>query len=94
MTKNAFVDYQRVRVALHETDSTVAGYEGAVLGMVQDEQGQWTYGVFFEHLGQMVILPEASLEATGEFGRRQDFYDDTKTIRVVVDPKTGEGRLK
>ena len=37
-------------------------------------------------------LREGDLVATGRFMRREDFYDGT-SVRVRVDPETGEGDL-
>lgn len=92
MTDPAYGFYQQVRVSPAYPDPQLAGQAGAILGMAQAPEG-WTYGVFFDHLGQVVILEEALLDATGRQFAGADFYDDRTWLRVEVDPLSGEGRL-
>ena len=68
------------------------GKEGPVLGKAECDDGRWTYSVSLVELGENFSLDEDELESTGKFVKREDIYDGT-SIRVSVDPKTGEGKL-
>lgn len=61
--------------------------------MAEGDGGIWTYGVFFDHLEQVIVVQEAYLTATGLQFARENFYDDAESIQVEVNP-SGEGRLK
>lgn len=68
------------------------GSKGVVLGMVQDN-GDWFYSVALEKDDNFCWdFCEQDLRSTGEFMNRSDFYSG-ESIRVVVNPKTGEGRI-
>lgn len=84
MTRFAF--YQEVRVARPVAEnSDYAGLVGAILG-IGDAPGQPpVYGVAFDGHEQIGSFEESELEPTGRQFRREDFYDDTKSIRVRVD---------
>ena len=73
-------------------DCDVCGLTGAVLGMAEDHDGTWGYAVHIYDKGFVYSLPEDALEATGRKDRRENFYTG-ESIRVVVDPKTGEGKI-
>jgi hypothetical protein len=69
------------------------GHEGAVLGRAQNENGKWGYAVALYSDDKLVWdFQEDELEPTGRKDRRESFYDGT-TIRVQVDPDTGEGTI-
>jgi hypothetical protein len=68
------------------------GYEGAILGMSQNDLGKWGYAVFLYEENTVWDFQEDELEPTGRKDRRESFYDGT-TIRVQVDPDTGEGTI-
>jgi hypothetical protein len=94
MSDPKFEFYEVVRVISCAKDVPVRllGAEGAILGRTQGDQGdiEWSYAVTFEGEINTWIFMEAELEPTGRFKRREDFYDGS-SIRVIVDPATGEG---
>jgi Immunity protein 31 len=84
--------YEVVRISKQVKHQHLVGLEGAVLGMSQNEQGQWGYAVTLYETGQCWDLSEEDLEPTGRMDKRETFYDGTSII-VTVDPQTGEGRI-
>ena len=68
------------------------GKEGPVLGKAECDDGQWTYSVYLEDLGGTFSLYEDELASAGKFVKREDIYDGS-SVRVAVDPETGEGKL-
>jgi hypothetical protein len=68
------------------------GLEGAVLGIAQDEPGGRGYAVHLYELEEVHYFSEEELESTGKQDKRENFYGGT-TVRVIVDPETGEGRI-
>ncbi len=66
------------------------GLHGVIIGKSIDEMGKWFYAVDILKIKDGWDLPEEFLESTGAFSSREDIYDGT-TVRVKVDPKTGEG---
>lgn len=88
-----FAFYQEVRIIRPSPENKpYAGRAGVVVGL-GDEPGQPVlYGVLLEGEEQLVSCEEAELEATGRQFRREDFYDDSKSLRVRVD-EDGRGRL-
>ena len=88
-----FQFYEVVRVVSNkERLLEVAGLSGAVLGMSENEFGEWGYAVHIFDKKEVWDVMETDLLTTGEFKKRDDFYDGTST-RVIVDPETGEGSL-
>ena len=90
---NKFQFYEVVKVvSVNPKLSEIAGKFGAILGMAQNDDGTWGYSVhvFNEEDGWDVM--ESDLEATGKIMRREDFYDGS-SIRIRVDPETGEGSI-
>jgi hypothetical protein len=88
-----FAFYQEVRLirpAPH--NRALAGRTGVILGIGDAPGLPASYGISFEGEEQMVCCEERELEATGRQFRREDFYDDTKTVRVRVD-RDGRGHL-
>lgn len=84
MTRFAF--YQEVRVARPVAEnSDYAGLIGAVIGIGDAPGEPPLYGVAFEGHEQIGSFEEHELDATGRQFRREDFYDDSKVIRVRVD---------
>jgi hypothetical protein len=92
MMASKYQFYEIVRVSEQCVREQVAGLEGVILGMAQDEQGRWSYAVHLYELGESWHLFEDELEPTGRMSSREEFYDGTH-ITVVVDPETGEGRI-
>ena len=69
----------------------LCGKAGPVLGKAECDDGSWTYAVYLEDLGESFSLSEDDLSGTGRFVRREDIYDGS-SIRVPVNPKTGDGK--
>ena len=68
------------------------GKEGPVVGKAECDDGRWTYSVSLAELGENFSLYEDELSSTGKFVKREDIYDGF-SIKVSVDPRTGEGKL-
>ena len=94
MTANSRFEFYEV-VVVDSTDpqkGSIHGERGVILGMAQNEYGGRGYAV---HVFSQCVswhVMEGELKSTGEFMKREDFYDGS-SIRVEVDPKTGEGRI-
>jgi hypothetical protein len=73
-------------------NTSLVGLEGTVLGMAKDEQGIWSYAVSLDKLGKTYSLMESQLEPTGKKDDPNRIYDGS-SIKVKVDPETGEGDL-
>ena len=94
--KNKFQFYEVVRVINCDQikNKDLLGEEGTVLGMSQNEEdGHWVYAVSMPSTGTNNCIREDSLESTGRMKQRSDFYSGD-SIRVIVDPETGEGSIK
>lgn len=94
--KNRFQFYEVVVVVDNNNESLQAliGREGTILGMAQEEESEeWGYVVSIESIGETWDIAERYLESTGKFRKRSDFYSG-ESVKVKVDPKTGEGSLK
>jgi len=94
-TSAGFDFYEIVRIGKSNSAelSEIVGQEGAVLGRSYDEiEKQWWYAIFVMKHQECWHVPEQSLERTGRFSKREEFYDGS-SIRVSVDPETGEGRI-
>lgn len=85
---NRFDFYEVVTVV---QDPELDGEAGVILGMVFDPiSSSWQYAVSVESKDSVWTFYECQLTTTGEFRRRADVYDGT-SIRVHVDPETGDG---
>lgn len=81
-----FQFYETVRVASDDPElAEIRGERGAILGMSEHDDGTFGYAVFIFRDEMCWDLAESELEATGVFGRREDFYDDPSVVRVRVD---------
>ena len=81
-----FAFYQEVRLARPAPENqTLADRIGVILGIGEEPDQPVSYGIQVEGEAQMICCDESELEATGRQFRREDFYDDSKTIRVRVD---------
>jgi hypothetical protein len=74
--------YERVVVASAdpakaEIDSRI----GAILGRACDDHGLWSYAVGMYHSGICWSCDENELRSTGDFDRRESFYDGS-SIRI------------
>jgi hypothetical protein len=91
--KNKFEFFEVVKVnSEYKRDTRVVGLEGTVLGMAQNEQGLWGYAVFLDKFDEAWDFMENHIDSTGRKDEPSKFYDGT-SIKVKVDPKTGEGDL-
>ena len=90
---NRFAFYQEVRVAHPVAENAdYTGLVGAVIGIGDAPGEPANYGVSFPGHEQIGSFEENELEPTGRQFRREDFYDDSKTIRVRVDDQ-GRGHV-
>lgn len=86
-SRSKFEFFEKVRIVTRSgTKQSVNGAIGAVLGKVQDEGGIWYYAVHVYGDNRGWDFVEDELEATGEFDKRESFYDGS-SIRVRVDSK-------
>ena len=93
--KNKFNFYEVVKVITNlDKLKEINGSLGVILGMSQNElTDEWIYGVSIDKdEGLVWSIKEKYLQSTGEKRSREDFYSG-ETIRVQVDPKTGEGNI-
>jgi hypothetical protein len=84
------VEVRPERPALNE----IAGLTGAILGMVENDDGNWVYAVHILDTDESWDIRESELVSTGKVMSRSDFYDENDSVGVEVDPITGEGKLK
>jgi hypothetical protein len=73
--------------------SYLNGQRGAVLGKAENADGGHGYDIWIYKFNEVFSLDEEELLATGEFDKRESFYSG-ESIRVSVDPKTGEGKIE
>lgn len=82
-------------VLVQSTDpkkSHLNGEIGTVLGLPEvDEQPPNLYAVTIDSLGRVWSLFENELESTGQWAKREDFYDGS-SVRVCVDER-GRGNV-
>lgn len=92
--KQKYELYEIVQVAATEStiSHNVAGLEGAVLGVSQNEIGDWSYSIHLYSTGEVWFFPEEELEPTGKKDKYESFYDGS-SVTVSVDLETGEGRI-
>jgi hypothetical protein len=93
MKNNKFSFYEVVKIVVPKDDYKVPVFsEGVILGMADDDTGDWYYQVHFENPIISLGFKENEIEKTGLFMKRSDFYDGT-TVSVEVD-KNGVGSFK
>lgn len=91
-TQPQFEFYEVVRVASDRPElSRVVGMQGAVLGRSASPDGTWSYSVQLTDSESVHFFGESDLVATGDKRRREDFYDGS-TVKVSVDPLTGQAK--
>ncbi|WP_169719843.1 Imm31 family immunity protein [Zooshikella ganghwensis] len=73
--------------------SEINGQEAAILGMAQNESGQWFYSVQILENDEGWDVMESELQATGRILTREDFYDG-ESLSIEVNSESGEGTLK
>lgn len=76
------------RAALAE----INGLKGAILGMVENDKGKWSYSIHILDTEECWDTTEDEIITTGQIMAREDFYDG-QTVAVGVDSKTGEGKI-
>lgn len=87
-----FEFYEVVEVeSVDQAFSEIAGLESVVLGMVEDESGEWYYSVLIDQANETWNIPGSVLKGTGKHRNREEIYDGD-TVRVAVD-ETGEGKI-
>lgn len=69
-----FTFYQEVKVLNLEKSGEYCGLLGTVLGIGDDEGFGYSYAVYFHDIGA-VSFDEDELKATGNFFKREDFYN-------------------
>ncbi|WP_369601097.1 Imm31 family immunity protein [Hahella sp. SMD15-11] len=86
--------YEVVKVVSPKpTLSEINGQEAAILGMVQNDCGDWLYSVQMIESGEGWDVAENELKPTGRMMAREDFYGGD-SVTVEVDPISGEGTIK
>lgn len=84
MFGSRFEWYEKVRVNSDDpARAQINGELGVVLGKAQADDGSWTYGVHVYRTQIVWSCCEDELTATGEFDRRDSFYNDD-SIRVSL----------
>jgi len=76
-----------------KTLAEIDGQKGSILGMAENDQGNWSYSVHMLNTEECWDVMESELEATGESMKREDFYDGD-SVTVGVNAETGEGSFK
>ncbi len=107
MSENKFKFYEVVKIQpqagsldlsgldLRKFDyQTLVGKKGVIMAMVQADNGDWLYEVSLDVMDEKAsyTIREQDLISTGIMKKREDFYTG-ESIRVRVDPKTGEGEI-
>jgi hypothetical protein len=59
----------------------IHGQTGAILGMTEDDEGQFYYGVFIDQEEMCWSIAEHDLTSTGLVLERSVFYDDRQSLR-------------
>lgn len=96
MSDSKFDFYDVIKVITDKKHlQEINGSLGAVMGMSQHEEtGEWSYGVSIDNdEGLVWTLKAEDMLATGQKRSREDYYSG-ETVRVSVDPETGEGKLE
>jgi hypothetical protein len=84
--------YERVRfTATAGMVRKLKSRTGYVLGRSVDDSGAWGYAVLIEGKDETWNFGEDQLSSTGEFAKREDFYDGS-SVRVRVE-KNGAGQI-
>ena len=91
MPKYEFYEVVRIEPKEHNLEH-LRGQEGAILGMAEDDHGNWSYAVHLYGPREVWNLAEPNLVPTGRMDSRENFYDSA-SIHVEVDPQTNEGKI-
>jgi hypothetical protein len=91
--QNCFDFYEVVRIESHTPKyREINGQEGVILGMSQADDMSWRYAVQLLDSEDVWDIPEGELTSAGLAMKREDIYPGD-SIRVNVDPDTGEGSV-
>ena len=92
--KNKFDFYELVEIiGLGKELDEVRGKKAVVVGMSENEDtNEWGYAVDINGCDDGWDVMEKDLLSMGKFIKRDNMYSE-ETIRVRVDPKTGEGDI-
>ncbi len=86
--------YEVVKISSIRSElAEVNGTNGAVLGMAENEAGEWTYAVQILDTDECWDVMEKELSSVGRIMSREDFYEGD-SITVEVNESTNEGKLK
>jgi len=81
-----FSFYQEVRLVRPTPENApFLGQAGAIIGRTGDPRQPVGYALSLPGHEQVLCCLESELEATGRQFRREDFYDDSRRLRVRVD---------
>jgi len=87
--------YEVVQIKSDRTAlSEINGLSGAILGMAQNDDGDWVYAVHIFDTEDSWDIREVELAPTGKVMSRSDFYDEDDVVQIEVDPDSREGKLK
>ncbi|QUJ69551.1 immunity protein 31 (plasmid) [Photobacterium sp. GJ3] len=85
--------YEVVKVSSKRPElSEINGFDGAILGFAEDDDGIFWYAVDILTTGECWDVMENELISTGKMMSREDFYTG-ESISVSV-TQDGEGKLK
>ncbi|ETX06705.1 Imm31 family immunity protein [Candidatus Entotheonella palauensis] len=88
-----FQFYEVVKVVSAKPElSEISGLTGVIMGMSENEDGHFGYAVSIFDVDEGWCAMEEDLISMGTYMRREDFYDGS-SVRVRVDPETGEGHI-
>ncbi|MBI3560324.1 MAG: immunity protein 31 [Gammaproteobacteria bacterium] len=87
-----FYDVVNIATSCPKLDG-INGLQGAIVGAAENDAGEWVYSVYIFESEECWEVMEAELSSTGKKMAREDFYDG-ESIKVIVDPVTGEGKRK
>jgi hypothetical protein len=91
--QNRFDFYEVVRIESRKPRyQEIYGQEGVILGMSQAQDLSWGYAVQLLDSEDGWAIPEEELTSAGRSMKREDIYPGD-SIRVKVDPNTGEGSV-
>ena len=92
--RNKFEFYDIVTVKSDKpTLKKINGCKGVIRGMAQNEETlKWGYGVLVYQEEEVWHVMEEDLQSTGRKANPENYYTG-QSIKVIVDPKTGEGKL-
>jgi hypothetical protein len=66
--------------------SEISGLSGAILGMAENDDCDWIYAVHILDTDESWDVRESELTTTGNYMKREDFYEGD-SLRVEVEPE-------